>query len=574
MSNLETQQLSPIGILLPPGIDYVVAMFAAMQCGAGFVPLDVNFPIDRLAYMVSSCRIKKIVSDIVYKEIYEQLNIERIVLCQSRSKRKSLCQSKSRPSSLAYLVFTSGTTGNPKGIPITHQNLLPLMHWQKQHFALGTTTRMAQTLSLTFDFGIQEVLTTILFGGTLIIPEAKQRLSAEAYLKFLNDYKINTLYTTPTHLSSLLNYGQLDYIQFLLVGGEKFDGKLFNDLKTKTLSSCKIINGYGPSEVTINVAMYFADHSTVLGNEESLPIGTPSANNKVYILDSDGWLVPNKVPGEIFLGGVGVAQGYINNEEQTARAFINHDFLNLGNLYRTGDYGHFDDGLIVFRNRQDTQRKINGYRVELNEIIKQFETIADIKKAHVMLLNEQGIVKIVGFYSSISGHPINEESIRSHLVRRLPFYMLPNSFIWLQEFPLNKNNKIADDKLKIYFQNHLSCEQINVDQENATLNRIITLWKKVLNITQIDAHSDLFSFGVTSLTLSHLHQMMEQELAISLSLSSLFHYTTPLAITEMISKQSLIIAPATVNYDHVVMEKRQQLNNLRKRYQTVYEMES
>jgi len=382
-------ELKPIGILLPAGINYCIAMLAALKSGVGFVPLDITYPIDRLNFIIKTCQIKKIVTDLSFRAIYERLGVQEIIFCDQKNSAKLESSKKANcsASSVAYIVFTSGTTGSPKGIAITHENVLPLMLWQRQHFKIDQSTKMAQTLSLTFDFGIQEVLTTLLFGGTLVIPDPKQRLTSQNYVQFLNENLITTLYTTPTHLTNLINTGNLFSLEYILVGGEKFEVTLFHNLKEKVSTHCKIINGYGPSEVSINVAMYFAKTTSTFSMSHSLPIGSPSANNKIYILDSDYWPVPNQVPGEIFLGGQGVTHGYINHPAGNESSFLKHPFLNLGRLYKTGDYGYFLDDNIVFTQRLDSQHKINGYRIELSEIKIQLECIPQIKQVHVALID-------------------------------------------------------------------------------------------------------------------------------------------------------------------------------------------
>lgn len=481
----------PVGILVGSQPEFVVAMLASLLAGAGFVPLDPDYPDERIGFMFEDCGARIMIT---IQENYDQA--VRIVNQSGRPGtiltidfREPLCTEEIKFSSingesnqnleqtmpmeeLVYIVYTSGTTGQPKGVPITSSNLMPLMLWQQEHFELGTNTRTAQTLSVSFDFGLQEILTTLLFGGSLFCPDKSVLRDPEKYIDFIGCNKINMVYLTPSFLEAMLSIEpDLDNLKVVLLGGERLGWGAVKKLQKSVPSDCKIFNGYGPTEASINCAMYKIE----IGNEEkkeigsSVPIGRPTGLSRLYVLNSDLKQVPVGVPGELFIGGPGVAQCYLNRPNLTKQKFIPDQFLDQpsSSLYRSGDRVvlHSDDNL-EFLGRSDNQIKLRGHRVELEEIdaiLSQHPQVVSV--ATTVRETSSGYQQIHAFVvpDSRSIHPDN---IRKFAMEHLPKFMVPAK-IWLQSaMPLSKSGKV--DRNALYPPENVTID--NADKQDLERN--------------------------------------------------------------------------------------------------------
>lgn len=471
----EVDQRGPVGILVGSEPAFVVALFAALMADSGFVPLDPQYPEERLAFMLKDCGARVIVAgqnnrDLAVR-ILEQTQRSGVVLVLDNT-RLAYCgpdacdvisvkgDGSAAPDSpqpmedLVYIVYTSGTTGQPKGIPITSANLMPLMRWQEEHFGLSSQTRTAQTLSVSFDFGLQEIFTTILFGGTLFCPPSSVHKDPGEYAAFVQQHRISMIYTTPSFMEAVLSVGpQLDSLRILLLGGERLSWELVDDLSGCLHEDCLIFNGYGPTEAAINCCMYKIRNgdTDVERIGSSVPIGLPTGRSRLYVLDERLQPAPLGVPGELYIGGPGVAKGYLDRPSLTNQKFIVDTFSNEASarLYRTGDLVvHLPDGNLEFLGRLDNQVKVRGYRIELEEVESNLLQHPEVVSAAAVVEDtDDGHQHIVAYAVADNEH-LSTEQIRRFARKRLPNFMVPAKIWLLGSLPLTEAGKVDRSSLR------------------------------------------------------------------------------------------------------------------------------
>ena len=457
----------PVGILLNDKAATVVSLFGILAADRCFVVLDPSYPEERLIHMVKDSQIKTLITLPEHKPqataILQQANVNsRILLLDTDNKlaveKIGTVNSSTSPKTTAppttedwvYIVYTSGTTGNPKGVPITNNNLMPLMAWQKQHFDLGPETKTISTLSFTFDFGIQEIFTTLMFGGTLIIPPSSVLRRPEQFIDLLNSHKVSMVYAVPSFIEMILTAATpMPTLRVILLGGERLYWTLMDELNEQLHADCKVFNGYGPTEATINCAMCCIDGSSTR-HGDSVPIGSLSGFSTLYILDSNGMPVPIEVPGELYIGGPGLSVGYLNQETLTADRFSNH--VNSDNqeqrLYRTGDRVKWlTNGELEFLGRTDNQVKLNGYRIELEEIEAQLGKYPGLKSVAIKVESSSEEVKCLSAYVLPNDAHLDITELRKFARKQLPSHMIPSRFWQLEEMPLTRNGKIDRKRL-------------------------------------------------------------------------------------------------------------------------------
>ncbi len=467
------KQSGPVGILIGSEPDFVVALFATLITGAGFVPLDPEYPNQRLGFMLTDCGSRTIVTNQSGRD--QAVHIMR----NSGSAGKILALKNLHPfdsqscetisingveshvpeqflpiDGLVYIVYTSGTTGQPKGVPITSSNLMPLMQWQKKHFELGRHTRTVQTLSVSFDFGLQEIFTTLLFGGSFFCPPSSVLIDPERYVEFIECNSINMVYATPSFMEAILTIKpKLDSLRIVLLGGERLGWDLIDKLRQSVPPDCVIFNGYGPTEATMNCAMYKIRQTNEIINRisASVPIGRPTGLSSLYVLDDRIRQAPIGVPGELYIGGPGVAGGYFDRPNLTRQKFVPDSLTDQPGsyLYRTGDRVvlHSDNNL-EFLGRFDNQIKVRGYRVELEEIettLSQHpQVISTATKLREISNDHRQIVAFV----VPNNNSLRAEEIVKFARERLPHFMVPARIWLIDSLPLTKTGKVDRDALQ------------------------------------------------------------------------------------------------------------------------------
>src|SRR6185369_7500104 len=428
----------PVALLADADPLVLAGMLGILQAGAGFVPLDPRHPDERLAWTLKDAGCAVLVTQRRHLERAAGLGLRHVLCLEDAipAEREAEVREESAPGSLAYVVYTSGSTGRPKGVQVSHGNLVPMLLWGIDYLDLGASSRVLQSLSFCFDFGIFEHLTALLAGGTLVFP-GDAAGDPLAFAREIVRQDINTLHTTPAFARELAAAGvTLDGLEVLHLGGEALSRDTVARLQ-QIAPRAVLYNGYGPTEATVNSSIFRIGRSGEPDDFSGtpVPIGRPSAAHALYILARARRPVLFGVRGDLHVGGIGVTRGYLNRPDLTAERFVPDPFGSVpaGRLYRTGDLVRYlPDGNVEFLGRLDNQVKIRGFRIELGEVEAALLALPEVREAVVVARDLRLVAYVVGDADDIAPrHPFRER-----LRARLPEHMVPSVFMILEALPL------------------------------------------------------------------------------------------------------------------------------------------
>ncbi|HLP48277.1 MAG TPA: amino acid adenylation domain-containing protein, partial [Candidatus Kapabacteria bacterium] len=551
---------SLIGLMAERSLEMIIGMLGILYAGCGYVPLNPKAPASRADYMLSECGANLLLithslfnegnkistwkgEQIIIESIMEQAN--PFLLHHS----SIIDHHSNHFSNLAYVIFTSGSTGKPKGVPITHANLSPLLHWGYHHLELGPKDRALQNLAYYFDWSVWEIFITLTSGASLWALPDEILLDPEKCVFFINRHGITVLHATPTQFRHLARINrEIKSLTYLFIGAEKLTFDLVRHSFDLVNPDCRVFNMYGPTEATIIASVLEIDHVHFKRFESqlSIPIGRGVGNGPLFVLDRYFKLCPINITGELYIGGDGVAAGYLNNPELTAEKFrLQVTLITQTNkseknksfaggqgtvFYKTGDLVRWlPNGYIEFFGRIDQQIKIRGQRIELGEIENQLVKHVDVKEA-VVIAKEKDKEE---FYLCAYFVPHRQKdrddilptTLKEFLGFGLPSYMIPAYFIPIEKIPLTANGKIdlgALPGVEIRLEDNYAAPTNEIERI------LVRLWAEVLNITnplEISIDDDFFELGGHSLKATVLTSRIHKELDVHLPLAELF--TTP-----------------------------------------------
>jgi amino acid adenylation domain-containing protein len=519
-----------VGVLAEPSADFAVAMFAAWSAGLGILPLPVEFPDARLRAMLDDRRPAALIASAAQAARARQLvaSLPRVTVVDlggdwGRSPRGQ--RPAARPQDPAYTVYTSGSTGTPKGVEIRQGQVAELVAWESENWKLGSWVRMAQTLSLGFDFGLQEVFTALPAGGTLVVPTVSDRRNALAYADFLRRENVTVLFTTPSFANELAATRRpLPDLRLVLLGGEVLHWSTVEALEGVVAPECRLINGYGPTEATVNCLAYDIPRDGQRSSEPSaiVPAGRASASAAIYLLDEHGLPVPVGAIGSLSIGGPGVADGYLHRPDLTAQRFASGPSPDAGIVYRTGDLAYLGhDGQFTVIGRSDRQVKVRGYRVELAEVELELMNAPGVVSAAVHLVGQPGRLVAV-----VSGQA-DTSAIMRHLASRLPAPMLPDRVVIVDRLPLTPNGKLDHDQSRQIAESagrRPAVVNPSLAQIEATICQV---WSEVLGVNGLDPGRNVFDEGAHSIAATHVHGQLQSLLGVPFPVSDLFEFPCP-----------------------------------------------
>lgn len=488
-----------VALLIDRSIEMAASILAILKAGAAYLPLDPNYPLNRINFILQDSNAKLLLTQnhLLNNTIdCPVLNLDNFLNYQLDDLN---LDNVNKPSDLAYVIYTSGSTGKPKGVMIEHKSVCNFFSAMAQQVDLTDKIVLSVT-TICFDIFAFELLLPLVNGLTIVIANEEQQLVPMALSSLIIDHGINIIQTTPSRMNLLLmdenSHKALENVTDIILGGEAFPEKLLK--KLKRITSARIFNGYGPTEATI--------YSTFkeLTNNNFITIGKPVANTKTYILDKNLLPVPINIPGELFIGGEGLARGYLNRSELTKERFLPNPFETGERIYRTGDLAKWtSEGEIDFLGRVDFQVKIRGYRIELGEIENTLCDHNQILDAAVIDQEAENGDKYLCAYL-IAKASTSSAELRQFLSKTLPDYMIPSSFVFLEEMPLNSNGKVCRNTLK---QSHLPVVESSVpfvESRNEVDSILIKKWSKVLNINKLGIDDSFFDLGGDSLKIVRL----------------------------------------------------------------------
>lgn len=524
-----------VGIMSDRSIDVIVNMLGVLKAGASYLPIDLTYPSDRIAYMNKDCNLRLMIHDNGIENLVESGNV-RYVDTAGLQQKAHTCSGESVDSgstsaSIAYVMYTSGSTGQPKGVQVGHRSIIRLVK-NTNYIELSAEDKLLQTGSLSFDAATFEIYGMLLNGGELHMMPSEDLLHADRLKQKLIKDQISVMWLTSSWFNQLAD----DDIEIfkglreLLIGGEKISPKHVNKVRER-YPELTIINGYGPTENTTFSICKRIDKTY----HHEIPLGRPIANSEVYILDGQCNIVPNQVVGEIYLGGDGLSLGYSNHPELNAEVFINHPFKKGERLYKTGDLGYWlPNGEIGFKGRKDAQIKLRGFRIEPGEIESAISQHDDVLQSIVQIFQEtNGEKSLVAYYT---GAYVSTDELKKFLSKVLPKYMIPAMFCHLVDFPLTANGKLD--------YSMLPKPQSNISEENYqapvtdTEKRIVAIWCECIGDKKIGVKDNFFEIGGHSLNATKMLFKLHKEFNVDLTLTDLFENPTVLELAHELSKRS------------------------------------
>ena len=515
-----------VALALERGAGFVVAMLATLKAGAAYVPLDPQYPSERLAFMLDDSRPKVVLTQ---SAVQERLPASRALMTASvvelddpaapwaaLSDANPDAQALGlTPDHLAYVIYTSGSTGKPKGVMVPHRGLCNLVAAQTDALAVEPGSRVLQCASFSFDASVFEMVMALCHASTLVVPAAGALLAGKTLAEAVQRHAITHLTLTPAVLTSVDDVASFASVRTLVVAGDACAQALVQ----RWARGRRFVNAYGPTESTIWATWQLCD-----ADADSAPaIGRPIANTAIYLLDAHGEPVPQGVAGEIHIGGAGVARGYLNRAELTRERFL-HDPFARGEgarMYRTGDLARRRaDGSLEFQGRNDAQVKLRGFRIELGEIESQLTRQPGVQEALVTLREDAaGERRLVAY---LVGPQIPEaQHLRAALAKALPEFMLPAAFVTLAGWPLTPNGKLDRRALPspdgdAFVQREYQPPQGPVEQALAEI------WAELLRIERVGRRDHFFEIGGHSLLAMQVTSRVRQRLGQELELASVF----------------------------------------------------
>ncbi|MFP4846279.1 non-ribosomal peptide synthetase [Winogradskyella sp. PE311] len=524
-----------VAVALPRSIELVVTLLAIMQCGGAYLPLDPNYPQQRLDFMLNDSGAEVLISTknsaLSLTATPTVLMLEDLFSGLEKYPNDPVDVSVNAENML-YLLYTSGSTGNPKGVKVTHQNLVNLLYAMFTEPGINENDRLLSVTTISFDIAGLELFLPLVRGASLIIADEETAKDTRLMLEVLEEEDISILQATPSTYQMLLDTGWEKRLPLkILCCGEALPMSLATKLMARV---DELWNMYGPTETTI----YSAGKQIKL-DDKIITIGRPIANTQAYVLNDRNQLVaPGKI-GELCIAGDGVAQGYWKRDDLTSEKFINNPFnkLNSPVLYKTGDLVKLlPSGEIQCLGRKDNQVKIRGHRIELGEIEDAINSLDEVETSVVVVIDD----KLISYIVSNKNVSVNEDILvkwKIHLKESLPSYMVPHAFHILKEFPTTLNGKIDRKALNTTSSQNSISEKYTAPRTEAE-KLITTIWSDALNIKKINIYSDFFELGGHSLLAVRVMSRLEKETGQRLPLSALMTHSTIEKLAQLIEQDS------------------------------------
>ncbi|WP_122744516.1 non-ribosomal peptide synthetase, partial [Pseudomonas viridiflava] len=512
-----------VAIVLPRSLELLVGQLAVSKCAATFVPLDVNAPAERQSYMLDDCQAVCVLtrSTAPINAATRRIDLDSLDLNGQPGHDPELEQGSD---TAAYVMYTSGSTGAPKGVRVPHRGIARLV-LNNGYADFNEHDRIAFASNPAFDASTMEVWGALLNGGQLCVVDHETLVDPVRFSALLIDARISVLFITTALFNQYVQQIQqaLQGLRLLLSGGERADPASYRALLSQA-QGLRLFNVYGPTETTTFATT--CEVRAVSEGDESVPIGRPIGNTSIYVLDAHQRLAPKGVTGELYIGGDGVALGYLNRPELSVEKFLVDPFSDEPGamMYRTGDLGRWmEDGQLECLGRNDDQVKIRGFRIELGEIVSCLHQLPGIGETVVLAReDEPGNVRLVAYYTSHEEDTLlAPEQMRAHLQASLPDYMVPTAFIELKTLPLTANGKL--DRRALPKPERSALFGMNYEAPEGEFEvALAEIWAEVLQVERVGRHDHFFDLGGHSLLAMRMVSQVRQQLGVELPLGELF----------------------------------------------------
>lgn len=534
-----------IAIYLDRSIGMVISILAILKAGCAYLPIPVDLPTERIQYMFQNSGCKLIVTSENKAEIVQELLAHEVILIDKASEKlihhsADNPQIDLTPEAVAYVIYTSGSTGKPKGVANTHVGLLNRLVWMQKEIKLNSMDKVLQKTPYGFDVSVWEFLLPLMYGSQLVVAEPEGHKEPKYLAEIIKREKISVIHFVPSMLQVFIDSIQINTLSSLrciICSGEALLSSTSNTVLEK-LTNCAIYNFYGPTEAAIDVSFYRCKNDDK--QNEIVSIGRPIDNIKLYVLSKNFKPVPVGVPGELFISGVGLATGYLNNRVLTEERFIKNSIgetYGHERLYRTGDLVKYtEDGNLHYIGRMDYQVKIRGFRIEPGEIESILNNLPDVlHSAVVVQYIDNKPQYLVAYLVPRKGNLLNTEDVRKHCQNKLPEYMVPKFIVFLEEIPLTSSGKVDRKLLPLP---EVVAQRADIIPLRSATDLIITeIWEKLLNTKIYDIGANFFDLGGHSLLAIKCMSMIEEKLSVKIKLKDFFASPTIQILSKMVDAE-------------------------------------
>ncbi len=543
-----------VGLCLDRSLQMLVGLLGVLKAGGAYLPLDPDHPQVRLAYQLyeSSCPV--LLTQEALLDLVPDFKGE--VVCLDRDWFKFEARTNENPepvaspADLAYVIFTSGSSGKPKGVEITHQSLVNYSSFITLRLGLSNAPprnayHFATVSTLSADLGNTCIFPSLISGGCLHIIDYATATDGDRFAGYLATHPIDVLKIVPSHLSALLESLEIRNAfprKYLILGGEALSFGLLRRISVLA-RDCQILNHYGPTETTVGSLVYRTDQLQEVEDwAYTVPIGRPIANTEAYILDEHCKPVPPGVRGELCIGGAGLARGYLNQPEQTGTRFIQHPFSadSAARLYRTGDLArHLPDGNVEFLGRVDQQLKIRGYRIEPGEIESALRELPNVREAVVVAREDEPGHRQLVAYCVPQRQPAPEAAeLAGALRQKLPGYMIPQAFVSLKSLPLTPNGKVERQALPLPHLAQTHTSEPRTAPRTPVEKQLAGIWQDVLGLKDLGVHDNFFELGGDSILSIQIIARARQA-GLAISPKQVFDHPTIAGLAEVAAKNTM-----------------------------------
>ncbi|MEL7147085.1 MAG: amino acid adenylation domain-containing protein, partial [Bacteroidota bacterium] len=504
-----------VGLLFNRGFDQIASMLAILKTGAAYLPFHKQYPPARRQFMLQDGNVKIVLSD--QRDLAEELShllvINPAVDINFDAADHSRPARAIAPQNLAYILYTSGSTGQPKGVKVAHQSVVNLVHALHHSYELEDNERILQFSTMSFDVSVEQIWLCFTYGHALVLIDEETIADSAAFSAYLSKQKVTHLGATPSYLEQL-QIPDHSSLRRIVGAGEVFTSALAKKLHGKA----PLFNAYGPTEATVIASTYKIEEDAIRSNQ-NIPIGRAIPNSRLLVLGKHGKQQPAGVPGQLYIAGEGLSLGYANRPELTAERFVNLDILDGAIAYDSGDTVKTSPtGEVTYLSRTDHQVKLRGFRIELGEIESAIQEVPEVELAAATLYQKDGESILVAYY--VGDAKLEGDYFRKHLIKQIPAYMIPSMFMKVNNIPLNNNGKADLKALPApYFE-----EGEVILPSTTTEESVVAIWAEVLKLSPdvISTTRSFFDLGGHSLKAAYLINRINEKFQVEVSLKDFF----------------------------------------------------
>jgi amino acid adenylation domain-containing protein/thioester reductase-like protein len=530
-----------IAVMMDKGWEQVVAVLAVLKSGAAYLPIDTETPRDRLSYLLTHGEVEILLTQSWHDDSLQwlegvlRLRVDDPEMAGIDASQLSVVQ---RQDDLAYVIYTSGSTGQPKGVMIDHRGAVNTILDMNERFAVGEVDRALALSSLSFDLSVYDIFGMLAAGGTIVMPPPEAKRDPKGWAELVDGEKVTIWNTVPALMEMLIDYSEMaertlpQSFRLVLLSGDWIPLRLPDRIKSLA-KGARVISLGGATEASIWSILYPIE--AVNAEWKSIPYGRPMVNQRFYVLNERMEQCPVWVTGQLYIGGVGLAKGYWRDEEKTRGSFINHPDTDE-RLYRTGDMGRYlPDGSIEFLGREDFQVKVHGYRIELGEIEAALAEHESVKAAVVSAIGErQANKRLVAYVAAEQGQDLSAASLGRFLRGKLPEYMVPSAFVFMESLPLNANGKIDRRSLPAPDKAWAGDDHVFILPRTPEEELLAQMCAQVLGIEEVGIHDNFFELGGDSVLATRLFYQVREAFNVELPLTVLFMSPTVAELAQAI----------------------------------------